>query len=114
MNEKALTKFKEEILSVIKVDSTEFSEKNSVSFSGSPMPHPYDKNKFILITDPLSDYAEFFEFNKNDITKIEEINSIATESGESVRFLKIWVKEGSLGLRCEPFIVAKTKKFLNL
>jgi len=108
MDQNALTKFKNEILSITKYDSLKFSEKNSVSFSGSPIQHPYDNEKFILICDPLSDHTEFLEFSKTDVVKLEDLTSITTKKGESVRLIKIWIKEGVVALKYQPFIVGKT------
>lgn len=113
MDQMALTKFKEEIMSLTKFDSSKFSEKTSVSFSGSPMPHPYDSSKFILICDPLSEHTEFLEFNKSDVTKIEDATSVTTDSGKSLRFLRVWIKEGVIAVKYHPFVVAKTKNIFD-
>ncbi|MBN2545556.1 MAG: hypothetical protein JXB50_07155 [Spirochaetes bacterium] len=108
MDQNALTKFKNEILSITKYDSIKYSEKNSISFSGSPIQHPYDNEKFILICDPISDHTEFLEFSKTDVVKIEDLTSITTSKGESIRLIKVWIKEGVVALKYQPFIVGKT------
>lgn len=85
------------------IRSTE--ESVCIPFTGTPKKHPYDKEKFILISDPLSQNATFYEFNLEDIEHVENIGSIATEEGDNVKMVKIYVKKGSFGIRYEPFTV---------
>ena len=85
----------------------DFSKMN-VAFSGAPRKHPYDDKKLLLISDPFSSNTIFFEFKLEDITHIEELSQIATENGDIVKLVKIWVKKGSLGLKYAPFIVEDT------
>ena len=87
--------------------------KSNVAFSGAPRKHPYDKKKLLLISDPFSSNTIFFEFKLADITHIEELAQIATEGGDIVNLVKIWVKKGSLGLKYEPFIVEDTLTYLK-
>jgi hypothetical protein len=98
------------IFPVEKFDFSKFSSDNCVSFTGSPMQHPSDNSKFLLICDPLSDHTDFIEFTKSDLVYIEELPSISTKNGENVIFSKIWIKIGAMALRFEPFIVARTKE----
>lgn len=111
METKALTL--KNIFPVEKFDFTKFSEKNSVCFTGSIIQHPYEEDKFILICDPLSEHTQFIEFSKNDLVYIEYLPSLTTKNGESVVINKIWIKEGSLALKFEPFIVGKTRDLMN-
>jgi hypothetical protein len=92
-----------------KFDFSKFSSDNSVSFTGSPIQHPNEIEKFILICDPLSDHTDFIEFYKTDLIYVEELPSISTKNGENIVISKIWIKAGSLALKFEPFIVTKTK-----
>jgi len=85
----------------------DYSREN-VAFTGAPRKHPYDRKKMLLISDPFSSNTIFFEFNIDDITHIEELSRIATQSGEIVNLVKIWVKKKSLGLKYEPFVVEDT------
>ncbi len=81
----------------------------AVSFSGSLAKHPYEDDKFILISDPLSDHTEFIEFYKKDVVGVEELPSISSENNESITMKRIWISNGSAALRMQPFIVTKTK-----
>ncbi len=79
-----------------------------VPFTGTLKEHPYDENKIVLVVDPYSTRLFYFEFNKDDIGGAEELPSLATMKGESVRIMRIWVKKGALGIQSLPFIVAET------
>jgi len=102
-----------QIFPVEKFDFTKFTESNSISFTGSPLQHPYENDKFILILDPLSEHTQFIEFSKIDITLVEELPSTISKTGENVMFSKIWIKIGSLALKVEPFVVGRTRDLLN-
>lgn len=82
-------------------------EEKYTSFSGSPSKHPYEDDKFILICDPLSDHTEFLEFFKKDIISVEEQPHIQAKDGNIINMCRIWVKEGAIALRIQPFIVGK-------
>jgi inorganic pyrophosphatase len=82
--------------------------KDHVAFSGMPRKHPYDPEKLLLLADPFSTHAVFYEFNLADIGHVEELPNLGTESGESIRIARVWVKAGSFGLRYEPFRVEAT------
>ena len=62
-----------------------------VAFSGSPQRHPYDRKKVVLIADPFSTQNHYYEFNKADISYVEELPSIVNLDGETV----IVAKEGA-------------------
>lgn len=83
--------------------------KTHVSFSGSPQKHPYDSDKVILIADPFSANNFYFEFNKNDISYVEELPNVVNLEGETLPVVRIWVKKMSVGVRCSPFIVEDTR-----
>jgi inorganic pyrophosphatase len=80
-------------------------KENHVAFSGSPQRHPYDRKKFVLIADPFSTQNHYYEFNKGDVSYVEERPSIVNLDGETVNMVRIWVKKMSIGLRCSPFRV---------
>jgi hypothetical protein len=101
------------IFPVEKFDFSKFNESNSISFMGSPLQHPYENDKFILILDPLSEHTQFIEFAKIDIIYVEELPSIISKTDENIMYAKIWIKTGALALRVEPFIVGKTRDFVN-
>ena len=85
-------------------------EKTHVSFSGSPRKHPYDSNKVILIADPFSTNNLYYEFNKNDISYVEELPNLVNLDGNTIAVVRVWVKKLSIAIRCSPFIVEDTAK----
>jgi hypothetical protein len=103
----------EEIFPVEKFDFSKLNEENSVVFTGSPLQHPYEDEKFILILDPLSEHTQFIEFSKVDLVYVEELPSIISKKGENIMYSKIWIKNGALALKVDPFIVGKTRDFMN-
>lgn len=84
-----------------------------VCFSGSPQRHPYDPEKVILVVDPYSANHLYFEFNKSDISYVEELPNIVTPAGATVTMARIWVKKGSVAVQCSPFIVEDTAAALR-
>jgi hypothetical protein len=82
--------------------------KNHVSFTGSPKKHPYDSDKVILIADPFSSDNLYYEFNKDDISYVEELPNLVNLDGETIAVVRVWVKKLSVGIRCTPFIVEDT------
>ena len=82
--------------------------KDCVAFTGVPRKHPYDEDKLLLIADPFSTHAVFYEFNLGDIVHVQELPNVGNDGGESARTARVWVKKGSFGLRYEPFRVEDT------
>ncbi len=80
-----------------------------VAFSGSPQKHPYDSDKIILVSDPFSSNTFYFEFNKDDISYVEELPNLVNVDGEVMTLARIWVKKMSVGVRCTPFLVEDTR-----
>jgi inorganic pyrophosphatase len=76
-----------------------------VPFTGYPRVHTYEKNKLILVNDPLGPEPTILEFKLDDILYVEEIPSAVTETGEGVPLVKLWIKRGSVGMILEPFEV---------
>ena len=87
--------------------------KTHVSFSGSPKKHPYDTDKIILVADPFSTHTLYYEFNKDDISYLEELPNLVNLDGETITMVRIWVKKMSVGIRCSPFIVEDTRMSAN-
>ena len=83
--------------------------KTHVPFSGSPQKHPYDKNKVILVADPFSTNAFYYEFKVSDIDYIEDLARLVTLEGETVNMARLWIKKKSVGLRSTPFVVEDVK-----
>ena len=82
--------------------------KTHISFSGSPKKHPYDPDKVILIADPFSTQNLYYEFNKHDITYVDELPNLVSLDGETIAMVRVWVKKMSVAIRCSPFIVEDT------
>ena len=80
-----------------------------VAFSGSPQKHPYDSEKIILVSDPFSANTFYFEFNKDDISYVEELPNLVNIDNEVMTLARIWVKKMSVGVRCTPFLVEDTR-----
>jgi len=78
---------------------------DGVPFTGYPRVHPYDKNKLILVYDPLSAEPAALEFKLEDILFVDEVPSAVTEAGEGIPMVKLWVKRGAVGMILEPFEV---------
>ncbi len=76
-----------------------------IPFSGSPLRHPYDKEKVILVADPFSTNTFYYEFWQEDITYAEELPSLVNMDGVSIVISRLWIKKKSVGMRCTPFIV---------
>jgi inorganic pyrophosphatase len=85
-------------------------KKTHVSFSGSPNKHPYNSDKVILVIDPFSANNFFYEFNKEDISYVEELPNLVNLDGDTITMVRVWVKKMSVGIRCSPFIVEDTRK----
>jgi hypothetical protein len=85
----------------------------AVSFTGSPRKHPYDQEKMLLISDPFSSHTVFYEFRMSDIVHYDDLPGIATDSGENLLMVRIWVNKGCLGLKYEPFEVNDPLRFMN-
>ena len=84
-------------------------KKTHVPFSGSPLKHPYDTEKMILVTDPYSSHPFYYEFKSSNISYVEELPSIVNLEGKTVTLVRIWVKKMSLGILCLPFLVEDTR-----
>jgi hypothetical protein len=90
---------------------TERPPKNAVPFTGYPRQHPSEKNKLILVYDPLSLHPMVLEFKIDDVMFVEELHSAVTESGEGVPLIKLWVRKGAHGVILEPFEVDEPVQF---
>lgn len=82
--------------------------ENHISFTGAPEKHPYADDKIILIQDPFSTNVSYYEFAATDIAGVEELPSLATIEGTSVKMCRVWVRRGSIGVRSVPFVVEDT------
>jgi hypothetical protein len=87
--------------------------KNGVPFTGYPRQHPAEKNKLILVYDPLGANPAVMEFLLDDILYVEELHSAVTESGEGVPLIKLWIRRGAHGVILEPFEVNEPVQFIQ-
>ena len=79
--------------------------KTHISFCGSPYRHPQDPEKVLLIVNPLSTHAFYYVFRSRDITSAEKLPSLVSFQGEIINMARIWVKQGSVGVRSSHFLV---------
>jgi len=89
--------------------------KDALPFTGYPRQHPSEKNKLVLVYDPLGPAPTVMEFKLEDIPLVEDIPSAVTEDGEGVPLVKLWVRRGAHGIILEPFEVNDEirKRFLG-
>jgi hypothetical protein len=80
-------------------------QNDGIPFTGIPRVHPSEKNKLILVYDPLGDEPVVLEFKLEDILFVEEVPSAVTEEGEGIPMVKIRVRRGAIGMIIEPFEV---------
>jgi hypothetical protein len=80
-------------------------KQTHIGFTGSPRKHPYDAHKVILLADPYSHNAFYYEFKTEDIAFVEELASVVNINEEVVTVVRLWVRKGCVGLRCTPFWV---------
>jgi len=85
--------------------------KNGLPFTGYPRQHPSEKNKLILVNDPLGPGPTVLEFKFEDVLLVEEIPSAVNEAGEGVPMIKLWIRKGAFGVILEPFEVNDPVKF---
>ena len=80
-----------------------------VSFSGSPRKHPHDPEKVVLVADPYSSHTSLYEFNTKDISYVEKLPNLVNLEGETITMTRVWVRKGSIGIRCTPFLAEDTR-----
>jgi len=85
--------------------------KNAIPFAGYPRQHPSEKNKLILVYDPLGSAATVMEFKLDDVISVEEVPSAVTEAGEGIPLIRLWIRKGAHGVILEPFEVDSPIRF---
>ena len=93
---------------------TKGQPKDGAAFTGYPQQHPTDKNKLILVYDPLGESPALLEFKMDDILFAEDLPQAVTEKGEGIPLVKLWVRRGAHGMLLEPFEVDDSVHFLEL
>ncbi|MCA1950900.1 hypothetical protein [Gracilinema caldarium] len=86
---------------------------DGIPFSGYPRQHPFEPEKLIFVVDPLGTSPTIMEFKLCDVLYVEDLPSAVTETGESIRIVKIWVRKGAYGVIHEPFEVQDSLQFIN-
>jgi hypothetical protein len=79
-------------------------------FTGYPRAHPSDKNRLILVNDPLGIEPVVLEFKLEDVLFVEEVPSAVTEAGEGIPMIKLWIQKGAIGMILEPFEVNESEE----
>lgn len=74
-------------------------------FTGTPRKHPDHEEMIILVSDPFGTHPTYMEFQVKDISYVERLTNEVNEEGETATSARIWVKKGSVGVRCIPFVV---------
>ena len=87
--------------------------KNGVLFTGYPRQHPIEKDKIILIYEPLGANPMIMEFKLEDILYVEELPAAVTEAGEGIPLIKLWIRRGSRAVLLEPFEVDEPIRFIQ-
>ena len=87
--------------------------KNGIPFTGYPQQHPAEKNKLILVNDPLGKNPAVLEFKIDDILYVEDIPQAVTENGEGIPLVRLWIRKGARGMLLEPFEVDESLQFLK-
>ena len=85
--------------------------KDGLPFTGYPRQHRTDKNKLILVHDPLGPEPTVLEFKLEDVLFVEEVPSTVNEAGEGVPLVKLWIRRGARGVILEPFEVNDPVQF---
>jgi len=98
-----------EIQTYKKPEDTRQMNLTHVSFSGTPLHHPYDNEKVVLLSDPFSANTLYYEFFIKDISFAENLENIVDPEGKTLNIVRIWVKKKSVGIRCTPFIIEDTR-----
>ncbi len=90
---------------IIRYDRDAQYERETVSYKGTVRKHPYDRNKFLLITNPGDEDAHFYEFRIVDVVRAMDIRQVVNTSGETVQLVELLVKKGSHAIEMKPFEV---------
>jgi len=84
-------------------------KKNHVAFSGLLFKHPNDPEMVVLLAEPYGSQTFYYEFRIADISFMEEISNVVNLEGQVIMITRIWVKKGTVGVRCLPFVVEEIK-----
>ncbi|MDR1399970.1 MAG: hypothetical protein LBJ41_08620 [Treponema sp.] len=102
-----------ETLPLTSITRSDGPPKNAIPFAGYLRQHPAEKNKLILIHDPLGESPTLMEFKIDDVMGAEELHSAVTLGGEATPLIKLFVRKGARGVILEPFEVDDPIRFVN-
>ncbi|MCL2007774.1 MAG: hypothetical protein FWG77_06765 [Treponema sp.] len=88
--------------------------KGGTKFKGYPQQHPTDKNKLILVNDPLGESPAVLEFKLDDVIYVEDAPKAVTEKGEGIPLVILWIRRGARGMLLEPFEVNDSLDFIEV
>ncbi|GAB6094544.1 hypothetical protein JCM14469_07960 [Desulfatiferula olefinivorans] len=80
-------------------------KKTHACFTGSPRKHPEREDKILLVADLFGNQPIYYEFKLRDISYVERLSNEVTLDGDTTTIARIWVKKGSVAVRCIPFVV---------
>ena len=83
-------------------------KKTHIAYSGAPRKHPHDPYRILLVVDPFSRNTFYYEFKMDDIAFVEELPSIVNLDDDIIPVMRLWIRKGSVGMRCTPFVVEET------
>ncbi len=84
----------------------------AVMFTGSPR-GAAEPGKILLLNDPGSQHAFYYEFRAGDILYAEEAPARALPDGSTASMVRLWVRKGATALRIEAFHVQDTTHGLS-
>ena len=90
------------------------STKGGIHFTGYPQQHPTERNKLILVSDPLGENPAVLEFKLDDVLYIEETKQAVTIKGEGIPMVKLWIRKGARGMLLEHFEVSDSLDFVDV
>jgi len=82
--------------------------KTHVPFAGSPLRHPHDENKVLLVTDPHNVCVSWLEFATRDISYAEKLANVTNADGETVPMVRFWLRKGATAIRSTAFVIEET------
>ena len=84
----------------------------AVAFVGAPHTSQAE-GKVLLLNDPGSRQAFFYEFRAEDIVYAEEAPALALPDGSAAAMMRLWVRKGVTALKIEAFHVQDTTAGLS-
>jgi hypothetical protein len=82
-------------------------KKTHLPFRGTPYQDTTRPGVVMLVADPFSAHTFYYEFQATDIGLAEEVSNVVNMNDETVRVVRLWVKKGAVGVRCDPFRVSE-------